>query len=209
MPLGNWWSVYKWRFLPWVVAHLPAKSARVGSTSGDLLLSACNLRRQILEILTALDAALPLESQTAAWSKLRDSGSGGNAKKEFLRIRRAAIETFGFCLERRSSVVVDGEGVFVSDGGVRAGRVVCFYPGTVYLPGEAVLIQSIGNQFIFRCVDGVLIDGNDRRLSKLLFKLVFLFSNSSQLNFPAPIDVTSVQFVRPTRPTRALLSLRP
>ena len=40
------------------------------------------------------------------------------------------------------------------------------------MPYEPLLVQSIGNQFIFRCVDGVHIDGKDRGLSRMLYKLV-------------------------------------
>ncbi|XP_043919730.1 SET domain-containing protein 9 isoform X3 [Protopterus annectens] len=41
---------------------------------------------------------------------------------------------------------------------------------TVYQQHEPVLFQSIGNPFIFRCIDGVLIDGNDRGVSKIIYR---------------------------------------
>lgn len=44
------------------------------------------------------------------------------------------------------------------------------YPGTLYLPSEPLLLASLKNQYILRCQDGVLVDGNDRRLSKSIFK---------------------------------------
>ncbi|XP_034412249.1 SET domain-containing protein 9 isoform X2 [Cyclopterus lumpus] len=44
------------------------------------------------------------------------------------------------------------------------------YPGTVYQAYEPILLQSIKNPFIFRCIDGVLIDGNDKGISKMVFK---------------------------------------
>ena len=45
-----------------------------------------------------------------------------------------------------------------------------FFVGTIYWPHEPVLFQSIGNPFIFRCIDGMLIDGNDKGLSKLIYR---------------------------------------
>ena len=45
-----------------------------------------------------------------------------------------------------------------------------FFAGTVYLLHEPLFFQSIRNQFIFRCADGIHIDGNDRGISKFIFK---------------------------------------
>ena len=64
-----------------------------------------------------------------------------------------------------------GRGVYISRGEVRAGSLVCLYPGTVYQPQDPVLLQSLGNQFILRCCDGLLLDGNNRGpLSPLIFR---------------------------------------
>lgn len=38
------------------------------------------------------------------------------------------------------------------------------------MPSEPLFIPSIGNPFIFRCSDGIHIDGNDRWISKSIFK---------------------------------------
>uniref|UniRef100_A0A915KTW1 SET domain-containing protein n=1 Tax=Romanomermis culicivorax TaxID=13658 RepID=A0A915KTW1_ROMCU len=77
----------------------------------------------------------------------------------------------GFCLEKRKSNVESaGLGVFVKNGRLPKHVVVAFYPGTIYRPGEAAFLQSLGNKFVLRCIDGTLIDGNDRGLSKLVFK---------------------------------------
>ena len=40
------------------------------------------------------------------------------------------------------------------------------------MPHEPLLLQSLGNPFIFRCVDGVMIDGNHRGLSRWIYKWV-------------------------------------
>ena len=42
--------------------------------------------------------------------------------------------------------------------------------GTVYQPYEPILFQSLANPFIFRCVDGVLIDGKDTGLSRMIYR---------------------------------------
>ncbi|KAM9679857.1 SET domain-containing protein 9 isoform 2-T2 [Dama dama] len=41
---------------------------------------------------------------------------------------------------------------------------------TVYQKYEPIFFQSIGNPFIFRCLDGVLIDGNDKGISKVVYR---------------------------------------
>ncbi|XP_016055305.1 PREDICTED: SET domain-containing protein 9 isoform X5 [Miniopterus natalensis] len=41
---------------------------------------------------------------------------------------------------------------------------------TVYQKYEPIFFQSIGNPFIFRCLDGILIDGNDKGISKLVYR---------------------------------------
>lgn len=38
------------------------------------------------------------------------------------------------------------------------------------MPGEPLFFPSIGNKYIFRCKDGIHIDGNDRWLSKAIYK---------------------------------------
>ena len=54
----------------------------------------------------------------------------------------------------------------VSDSAGRAvaskGDLIAIYPGTYYSPGEPLFWASLGNPFIFRCADGLLLDGNCR-----------------------------------------------
>ncbi|KAF2350761.1 SET domain [Trinorchestia longiramus] len=82
----------------------------------------------------------------------------------------------GYRVERCPSVV-RGTGVRISRvkeagrGVVPKGRVVCLYPGTLYLPQQQpILLQSLNNPFIFRCIDGLLVDGFDKGLSRILFR---------------------------------------
>lgn len=48
--------------------------------------------------------------------------------------------------------------------------IVSISTGTIYQADEPILFQSIRNPFVFRCIDGILIDGNDKGLSKLVFQ---------------------------------------
>ena len=52
----------------------------------------------------------------------------------------------------------------------KAGNIVGIYPGTVYQPYQPILIQSIRNPFLFRCADGVLIDGKDCGISRTIYR---------------------------------------
>ncbi|GFR61476.1 SET domain-containing protein 9 [Elysia marginata] len=80
-------------------------------------------------------------------------------------------ECSGFCVERTQSILPSGgRGVCVTDGFVPKHCVTSLYPGLIYQPHDPVFFQSIGNHFIFRCIDGILVDGNDAGLSKSLFK---------------------------------------
>ncbi|XP_026526282.1 SET domain-containing protein 9 isoform X2 [Notechis scutatus] len=81
------------------------------------------------------------------------------------------FSTLGFNIIRQpSSLESAGIGVFVAKGFVPEGTVVSMYPGTVYENHEPIFFQSIGNPFIFRCIDGVLIDGNNRGISKAIYR---------------------------------------
>lgn len=48
--------------------------------------------------------------------------------------------------------------------------VTCIIVGVVYQPWEPVFLVSLGNSFLFRCADGVHIDGKDTGLSKMMYK---------------------------------------
>ncbi|KFO32135.1 SET domain-containing protein 9 [Fukomys damarensis] len=80
-------------------------------------------------------------------------------------------KTLGFSVARAtSSLISAGRGVFITKGLVPKGAVVSMYPGTIYQKYEPIFFQSIGNPFIFRCLDGVLIDGNDKGISKVVYR---------------------------------------
>ncbi|CAL1526916.1 unnamed protein product [Lymnaea stagnalis] len=94
-------------------------------------------------------------------------------KQERLKIKSLEImrDVSGFTVERVQSVLpTGGLGVKVTSGFVPVGSITSLYPGLIYESHEPIFFQSIGNSFIFRCADGLLIDGNDRGLSKSLYK---------------------------------------
>ncbi|KAM6293883.1 LOW QUALITY PROTEIN: SET domain-containing protein 9-like [Aegotheles albertisi] len=72
----------------------------------------------------------------------------------------------GFSITDQSSLVSAGTGVFVTKGFVPKGMVVSMYHNTVYRKHEPIFFQSLGNPFIFRCIDDILIDRNDKGLSR-------------------------------------------
>ncbi|XP_067288889.1 SET domain-containing protein 9 isoform X2 [Pseudorasbora parva] len=111
------------------------------------------------------------------------------------------LNTLGFVVERkRSSLEFAGTGVFITRGHAPRGSVVAMYPGTIYEADEPVFFQSIRNPFVFRCIDGVLIDGNDKALSKIVYRSCsgrdrlgpFRLSDSSWLTTAHPVNPLAV-----------------
>lgn len=49
-------------------------------------------------------------------------------------------------------------------------KTLCFTAGTVYMPYEPIFFQSMANSFVFRCIDGLLIDGKDTGLSRTIYR---------------------------------------
>lgn len=143
------WSNYKWRFLP-SLAHKLARTTRATdfAPSSSKSVNIDLIKTDLLGLFTCM------ESQS----------SSGQA---------ACFETLGFSLTRRRSIIPNGGlGVFVNKGKIGKGRLAAIYPGTIYNPGDSALLVSLGNQFMFRCADYVTIDGNDRALSKSIFRLI-------------------------------------
>lgn len=91
--------------------------------------------------------------------------------RHIVRPEEILYKTLGFSVAcAASSLASAGRGVFVSRGSAPKGAVVSMYPGTVYQNYEPIFFQSIGNPFIFRCLDGTLIDGNNRGISKVVYR---------------------------------------
>ena len=79
----------------------------------------------------------------------------------------------GFELKLAPSTISGaGRGVFVKSGKIQKGQIACLYPGLVYQPWDKILLASIKNAYIFRCSDGVMLDGKPKGLSKYLYKSI-------------------------------------
>ncbi|KAI0240775.1 SET domain-containing protein 9 [Lamellibrachia satsuma] len=80
-------------------------------------------------------------------------------------------DVLGFTVEKRPSQITGGgDGVVVTSGVIPADTIAAVYPGLTYSPWEPILLQSISNQFVFRCIDNIHVDGNDRGLSRYLYR---------------------------------------
>ncbi|TFK15711.1 lipid phosphate phosphohydrolase 1 [Platysternon megacephalum] len=111
-----------------------------------------------------------LELLTIQYKRSKTTGYNHPSQNIF-NPEEVLFNTLGFSITRdRSSLISAGTGVFVTKGFVPKGAVVSMYPGTIYQKYEPIFFQSIGNPFIFRCIDGVLIDGNDKGISKAVYR---------------------------------------
>ncbi|XP_057258656.1 SET domain-containing protein 9 isoform X1 [Pezoporus wallicus] len=184
------WDSYKYRFVPWLALNLRRKRRTlryVPESSQDKIISDEDVFETLLKIFKALFindfsrqahilAFLPeikhkyLELLTAE-QKLSKVHSCNHLNQHVFSPEEVLFNTLGFVVSRdRSSLVSAGSGVFVTRGFVPKGTVVSMYPGTVYRKHEPIFFQSLGNPFIFRCIDGVLIDGNDKGLSRSVYR---------------------------------------
>lgn len=174
----NKWKSYRHRFVPWVVLNLSKNEKtlrQVTERSEDKLVQDEEVSQVLLKLFRVL-----LKSHWAKHGELR------TAQTHFLRGFTteedqcggnpvcgddAMLQSLGFCIARKPSTLpFAGTGVFVTKGFVPKGATVAMYPGTVYQTYEPILLQSIRNPFVFRCIDGVLIDGNDKGISKMVFR---------------------------------------
>ncbi|XP_064356718.1 SET domain-containing protein 9 [Dromaius novaehollandiae] len=184
------WDSYKYRFVPWVALNLRRKRRTlryVPENSQDKIITDEDVFATLLKVFKALFvndfsrqtrilALLPeikckyLELLTVELERSKVKSCNHESQHMFSP-EEVLFNTLGFSITRdRSSLVSAGTGVFVTKGFVPKGTVVSMYPGTVYRKYEPIFFQSLGNPFIFRCIDGVLIDGNDKGLSRAVYR---------------------------------------
>ncbi|KAM9367539.1 SET domain-containing protein 9 [Phaethornis superciliosus] len=184
------WDAYKYRFVPWLALNLRRKRRTlryVPEGSQDKIISDKDVFETLLKIFKALFindysrqahilALLPaikckyLELQTVE-KKQSKLNLCNHQSQHVFSPEEVLFNTLGFTVTRdRSSLVSAGTGVFISKGFVPKGTLVSMYPGTVYRKHEPIFFQSLGNPFIFRCIDGILIDGNDKGLSRSVYR---------------------------------------
>ncbi|XP_030625601.1 SET domain-containing protein 9 [Chanos chanos] len=176
------WKSYRHRFVPWIALNLQKNERtlrQVKERSKDKLIPDEQVSLCLLRLFTALlkydqrrqtelIRLLPVSSQNMYLNTQPTSTETTDVPCD---PQHAMLCAMGFCIQRRaSSLPSAGTGVFVIKGVVPKGTVVAMYPGTVYELHEPILIQSIRNPFVFRCIDGVLIDGNDKGISKIVFR---------------------------------------
>ncbi|XP_048224040.1 SET domain-containing protein 9 [Perognathus longimembris pacificus] len=190
---GLWqrWHRYKYRFVPWIalnVSHNPRTLRYVPEESKDKVISDEDVLGTLLKVFQALflnefskQSGLLTMLPEHVKSKYQDLLAVQHPRENLLEKKpeqqnmfkpeEILLKTLGFSVTRAtSSLVSAGRGVFVTKGLVPKGAVVSMYPGTVYQKYEPIFFQSIGNPFIFRCLDGVLIDGNDKGISKVVYR---------------------------------------
>lgn len=174
----NKWKSYRHRFVPWVILNLSRNEKTLRQVTGcseDKLVSDQEVSQKLLKLFTALlriHWANHGELKAAQIQLLR---RGTNQEDQYEGDpgcgHDAMVKSLGFSIDRRPSTMPHaGTGVFVTRGFVPKGATVAMYPGTVYQAFEPILLQSIRNPFVFRCIDGVLIDGNDKGISKMVFR---------------------------------------
>ncbi|XP_049454390.1 SET domain-containing protein 9-like isoform X1 [Epinephelus fuscoguttatus] len=173
----NKWKSYRHRFVPWIILNLSKNEKtlrQVPELSEDKLVPDEEVSHSLLQLFRLLLRSQhvthgePRATQTHFLRQVtseEDQGGGNSVCGD-----DAMFQCLGFCIDRRPSTLpFAGTGVFVTRGFVPKGATVAMYPGTVYQAYEPILLQSIRNPFVFRCIDGVLIDGNDKGISKMVF----------------------------------------
>ena len=92
-----------------------------------------------------------------------------NLKRQILESLASGISHHTDIALKNSKIPNCGLGVF-SNEVIRRNEFVTLYPGSIYYPGDSIFFQSIRNQFVFRCHDGIFIDGNNKGMSRMIFK---------------------------------------
>ena len=170
------WKNYRHRLLPWLALNL---RHRIVPQSEQIN---CNSKGYIvhLEIENCLkEMLLAFEKPYANIDETLIIFGGNSSKRRHLfesygrKNREILLHKFGFDLDIKQSAMQEaGKGVFVRRGRIMRGQVVALYPGTIYLPYQPILLPSIGNPYIFRCADGIFIDGNYKGLSALFYRSI-------------------------------------
>lgn len=176
--LHSKWKSYRHRFVPWVALNLSRNEKtlrQVTERAKDKLVPDDEVSQTLVKFFRVLLRChwAKHEDLRAAHTPLlggvtpdEDPCEGGAVNQD-----DAMLQSLGFCIDRRPSTLPSaGTGVFVTKGFVPKGATVAMYPGTVYQTFEPIFLQSIRNPFVFRCIDGILIDGNDKGISKMVFR---------------------------------------
>ncbi|KAJ0011758.1 hypothetical protein NQD34_012733 [Periophthalmus magnuspinnatus] len=163
------WKSYRHRFVPWIALNLSKNEKtlrKVKGRSQDKLVPDEDVSKSLLRLFWVLHRGNNAQAASALVFSDHEE-----FKTETMCAHDAMLQSLGFCIKRKQSTLpFAGTGVFVTRGVVPKGATVAMYPGTVYQAYEPILLQSIRNPFVFRCIDGVLVDGNDKGISKMVFR---------------------------------------
>ncbi|CAO3658635.1 unnamed protein product [Rhizopus microsporus] len=100
---------------------------------------------------------------------------------------------------KKSSIPGAGLGVYLSGQRQTRGQIVCFYPGTIYLPSDPILFVSIANEYILKCVDGLYVDGKSTGLSGRIYRSVY-----KRENWPGAIEISDCSWMNQSRRSNPL-----
>ncbi|XP_041359872.1 SET domain-containing protein 9-like isoform X2 [Gigantopelta aegis] len=202
------WKQYRYRFVPWIAFNLKDRTVRSVPSQDDQVISSAQINTFLLQFFSTLQTF-------STKNKTDDISSTNNIVLDKANIHRKPQnnepllhsnhaeyiyetnlqlmnELCGFTIKRVSSVLGDGGlGVQVTSGYVPPNSIVAMYPGVIYKPYEPLFFQSLSNSFIFRCIDGFHIDGNDKNLSK------FLYRSCSQRDRIGPYETCDVTWLTP------------
>ncbi|XP_061549782.1 SET domain-containing protein 9 [Phycodurus eques] len=160
------WKSYRHRFLPWIVLNISKNEKTLRQVKGrceDKLVPDEEVSRSLVQLFRVLHRA----NRRVELGNFHSQVESDNERCG----HDAMFQSLGFCIKRKPSTLPSaGTGVFVTRGLVLKGATVAMYPGTIYQPYEPILLQSIRNPFVFRCIDAVLVDGNDKGISKMVYK---------------------------------------
>lgn len=169
------WRQYRHRFVPWLAINWAQRTKRYAdSEESDIVIDTKAIHQSLLHLCETVHKSQCTTPTHEASTNRRDEFSMDtfiSDQQSYLQNLQYVHQHLGFSVERKvSQLVGGGTGVFVTKGTVPKHTLIGLYPGTIYLLHEPLFFQSIRNQFIFRCADGTHIDGNDRGISKFIFK---------------------------------------
>ncbi|XP_063067720.1 SET domain-containing protein 9 [Engraulis encrasicolus] len=170
------WKSYRHRFVPWIAVNLRKNERtlrQVTARSEDKTVPDVEVSASLVKLFTALlgNDLSKREVLNLLPTSVQSRYAQNVPKTQTDSPGEVMLDALGFRIHRGpSSLPSAGTSVFVTHGSVTKGATVAMYPGTVYQEYEPILLQSIGNPFVFRCIDRVLIDGNDKGISKIVYR---------------------------------------
>lgn len=152
--IGKKWSGYKYRFLPWIMLKFP-------SSNVTKMEQCAHEQEKLLE---------KVVERLSLYQATKQSTTNQINQNFTLQVSKSSINDAGM-------------GVFLSRGFAPQGTLVAFYPGTVYMPSDSKFFQSLNNPFLFRCSDGICIDGKSTGMSKSIYKSCGMRDNMGRFKF--------------------------